>query len=335
MKTIIQITKTGTIFSGLEQDSRNMRTEFNQKHYLRLPSILEPSILQYIQPYIDQAEFNETVNPNGLGLESCIKTNPASHLLHFLTNDKDLYKFIEQVAGCEKIGCFNGRVYHVTQNHKNYDRWHDDYGSTRMIAMSINLSTEIYSGGYLQIRDAESKKILHEVTNTGFGDAIIFRIAPFLDHRVTDVEGKVSKIAFAGWFQAEPDDQAIIKRRFFQLRNNLDGATKIKDKILNDSMVIAKERHFSHNLSEETVIFKPENTSYYSLDNVGTYIWSLIQNPISVKEIKASILNEYRIEQEQCEEDVDKLLEELAANELIVVSAKKLTTVTLKDGVRI
>ena len=57
------------------------------------------------------------------------------------------------------------------------DSWHDDDGDGRMVALSLNLSTNGYRGGVLQIRDKQSGEILHEVANTGFGDAIVFRRA--------------------------------------------------------------------------------------------------------------------------------------------------------------
>jgi hypothetical protein len=69
--------------------------------------------------------------------------------------------------------------------------------------MSVNLSPEIYGGGTLQLRNAHTRRVLREVANTGPGDAILFQIAPDLQHPVTAVTGAVPKSAFAGWFQSE------------------------------------------------------------------------------------------------------------------------------------
>jgi hypothetical protein len=70
--------------------------------------------------------------------------------------------------------------------------------------MSINLSLEEYQGGELQIRETRSGKIVSEIANTGLGDAVLFPISPELEHRVLPVRGDRAKIAFAGWFRAEP-----------------------------------------------------------------------------------------------------------------------------------
>jgi hypothetical protein len=77
--------------------------------------------------------------------------------------------------------------------------------------MSVNLGRQIYSGGVLQIRESESGRIVHEVANTGFGDAVVFRLSHGLKHRVTDVQGGVPREAFAGWFKSEPEFLSYFK----------------------------------------------------------------------------------------------------------------------------
>ena len=69
---------------------------------------------------------------------------------------------------------------------------------------------EIYQGGVLMIREGETKRILTELTNTGFGDAILFSVDANLEHRVSDVEGTAAKTALAGWFESEPDYRMLL-----------------------------------------------------------------------------------------------------------------------------
>ena len=141
-----------------------------------------------------------------------MKSGEASKLLFFLFNDEKLFEFVQQVTGCEQIGCFSGRVYRVIPGRSHYHVWHTDADKHRMVAGSINLSTEIYCGGALQIRKPQSEQVLHEVSNTGFGDAIFFRISPFLAHRLTDIKGTVAKTACAGWFQSKPNWTSFLKK---------------------------------------------------------------------------------------------------------------------------
>jgi hypothetical protein len=88
----------------------------------------------------------------------------------------------------------------MTAAASHYDKWHDDNIENRVIGMSINLSTEPYSGGLFQLRLRESGRILTEIANIGRGDALLFKISANLQHRVSDIEGDKSKTAFAGWF---------------------------------------------------------------------------------------------------------------------------------------
>jgi len=100
----------------------------------------------------------------------------------------------------------------------HYDLWHNDMVEDHMLAMSINLSSEIYSGGILQIRDKYSQRIVHEVANLGFGDAIVFRLAGSLEHRITNVEGTVPKTAFAGWFRSQTNFFSLLKKEPVEVR---------------------------------------------------------------------------------------------------------------------
>jgi hypothetical protein len=129
----------------------------------------------------------------------------------FLINDEKLFQVIQDVTRCDRIRCFEGRVYRVNPGPEHYDSWHNDIGEDRLVGMSINLSRETYSGGVLQIRDHDTHEVVSEASNTGFGDAIIFRLSRGLQHRITEVDGKTPKTAFAGWFRAQPDFSSLLK----------------------------------------------------------------------------------------------------------------------------
>jgi hypothetical protein len=62
-----------------------------------------------------------------------------------------------------------------------------------------------------------------------------------------------------------------------------------------------------------------KNGVYYGLNPVGARIWSLIQDPTTVKVLRDAIFNEYDVEADRCERDLLVLLQDLASNELIEV----------------
>ena len=140
-----------------------------------------------------------------LKTELLLKPGRAFALLAFLINDPELFEAVREISGCERIRSFTGRVYRMVPGAGHRGAWHDDLIEGRSVAMNLNLGTEPYSGGVLEIRDRDSKVVLHRVANTGPGDAVIFRISPSLEHRVTPVEGTVPKTAYVGFFETGSD----------------------------------------------------------------------------------------------------------------------------------
>jgi coenzyme PQQ synthesis protein D (PqqD) len=89
--------------------------------------------------------------------------------------------------------------------------------------------------------------------------------------------------------------------------------------ISKNSKVVATKEQVSADLGGEVVILNMKNGVYYGLDPVGARIWSLIQDPTTVKVLRDAIFNEYDVEADRCERDLLVLLQDLASNELIEV----------------
>ena len=75
----------------------------------------------------------------------------------------------------------------------------------------------------------------------------------------------------------------------------------------------------SSDLGGEVAILDLKAGVYYGLDAVGARIWSLIQEPITVNEIRDILLEEYEVEPERCEHDLLALLRRLADEGLVEV----------------
>jgi hypothetical protein len=86
------------------------------------------------------------------------------------------------------------------------------------------------------------------------------------------------------------------------------------------STVVATEKQVSADLAGEAVILSLQSGMYYGLDQIGAYIWTLIQEPKTVVEIRDAILDEYDVEPDRCERDAVELLERLADAGLVEVS---------------
>ena len=113
MRTI-QIGKSGVVYSPLAEDLGALRPQFDHQHYLKIPELLGPELLDFVQLQIDQSEFCERVHEGiGSNKELCMTSNTAFAALQFLMNDQRLFQVIQTVTQCDQIGCFQGRVYRV------------------------------------------------------------------------------------------------------------------------------------------------------------------------------------------------------------------------------
>jgi hypothetical protein len=88
-----------------------------------------------------------------------------------------------------------------------------------------------------------------------------------------------------------------------------------------DSTVVAAKDQVSSDLGGEVAILDLKAGVYYGLDAVGARIWSLIQEPRTVNEIRDILLEEYEVEPERCERDLLALLQRLADEGIIEVEA--------------
>jgi len=202
----VQIGRNGLVSFGSADRLHDLRGQFDREHFVRLPQLLEPSLLNFIQTEIERGEFYERIH-EGIksNKELCLMQNTAYCALLLLMNDDNLFRVIQRITQCAAIRCFEGRIYRLVPGQGHHDAWHSDLAEDRLVALSINLSTEAYDGGTLQLRDAASGRTIREVPNPGRGDAVLFRLAPQLQHRITEIEGTAHKTAFAGWFKAQPD----------------------------------------------------------------------------------------------------------------------------------
>lgn len=85
------------------------------------------------------------------------------------------------------------------------------------------------------------------------------------------------------------------------------------------SSVVAAKEQVSCSLADEAVILNLKAGVYYGLNPVAARIWSLIQEPRSVREVRDTLVEEYNVDPDRAEGDLLVLLQDLAARDLIKV----------------
>ncbi len=89
-----------------------------------------------------------------------------------------------------------------------------------------------------------------------------------------------------------------------------------------DCIVVAAKDQVSCDLAGEAVILDMAKGVYYGLDPVGASVWSLIQEPRTVSEIRDSLLDEYEVGADRCEGDLLQLLQTLRDQGLVEVQGE-------------
>ncbi len=73
-------------------------------------------------------------------------------------------------------------------------------------------------------------------------------------------------------------------------------------------------------LDGETVLLDMKNGQYFGLDSIGTRIWQLLVAGTRPDDIIDTLLAEYRVSPEQCQQDVAAFLQRLALRSLIAIN---------------
>jgi 2OG-Fe(II) oxygenase superfamily len=202
---MIQLTQTSVLSDP--EDIPRLNAEFAATGCARLPGFLAPPILKHLLIWLEQAQFeerNEVGHGEVFGTTLFVpETDRSWFLLQFIMNKPALFDIVCRIGGCPRIGNFIGRLHRTTAASHQHIDWHHDAVEARTLGICINLSAEEYTGGVLQIRDAD-RQMRAEVSRAAAGDAFLFRIDADWQHRLTRVESGRRTVG-VGWFRTEPE----------------------------------------------------------------------------------------------------------------------------------
>jgi Coenzyme PQQ synthesis protein D (PqqD)/2OG-Fe(II) oxygenase superfamily len=320
---LAKLTRLGIACDATPRELRSASEHFEQHDYLRLPGFIEPGLLRVIQRCLRGAGFQPREYAE-IGHDLTLLNDPLLRVLHFLMNDPQLFRLIRRITGCRPIGCFTGRIYRMVARRGVELTWHDDaLDDLKLVAISANLSDGRYRGGILQIRE-KSRHACEVVPNLGFGDAIIFRVAEHLEHRVTSVEGKIPKTALTGWFRSRPRyttsmprDLAAQSESMIVSRDGRKGARRAFPSPYDVAKIPSAV--VSRTLPRGTLVADIGSAMCYGLNQTGGRIWNLLAQGHSMRSLSAIIAREYGASQRGVERDVLAMAHRLAQRDLIKI----------------
>jgi hypothetical protein len=94
----------------------------------------------------------------------------------------------------------------------------------------------------------------------------------------------------------------------------------ITDPALSDAaVVVVAPDVLGSELGTEIVMLNLRDATYYGLDDVGAEVWKLIQRPITIGRVVASLVETYDVDAERCRADVIGLVAGLRERGLVEV----------------
>ncbi len=316
---LARLTRLGFSSDATPAQMRSAREHFEQHDYLRLPGFVEPGFFRVIQRYLRSARWEET--EWNVGQDLTLRNNPLVDVFYVMLNDPKLFRLLERITGCGPLRCFKGRLYRMGERKGTLD-WHTDIKNNRKLAISVNISDASYCGGTLQIRE-DSGDVREEVPNPGLGDAIVFRVAEHLQHRLTPVVGKAPRTAVAGWFCSQPkyiSVHRILGARAESALSNC-GTQKRKGPAFPSPQDVVKipRAVVSQTADGETFVANIATSMCYALDKTGGRIWQLLAEGRAVRSVSAALAREYGVPRRTVERDVLTLTHQLAQRSLVKV----------------
>ena len=85
------------------------------------------------------------------------------------------------------------------------------------------------------------------------------------------------------------------------------------------SKITLSKNVFAQEIDEETIILDSETQEYFSINEIGKVIWSLIEEKKNLAEIKAEMLDMYEVPEEQIEKDLLNFIQALEQKRLIKI----------------
>lgn len=91
----------------------------------------------------------------------------------------------------------------------------------------------------------------------------------------------------------------------------------MKTKLDRDCIVRRSSGQVSCEIDEQVVALSVEKGSYFQMDEVGSFIWDVLKEPMSVSGLCTKLCSAYEVELSECEVDTVVFLEAMVKAKLI------------------
>ena len=180
------------------------RDEYAGTHCIFLPGFIEKNTLQSLLNKLEKSTFQLKLEMDGEDKFGKVLALPPKDttlfIFNMLMNNTALFNTLQHITDCAPIKNFAGRIHRSEAGENHEIGWHGDNADKRLLAMTLSLGTDKYTGAKFEMRKKGSENIIREFGQLEVGDAFIFRIDPELQHRLAVLEGGRRTVG-VGWFR--------------------------------------------------------------------------------------------------------------------------------------
>jgi hypothetical protein len=212
---MIQFTTAGVEVTASPARLSEATGEFEQRKLVHLPGLLSPELAESVRAGIARDGFEEPEATSGEAssvyrgayqgakVGQDLRDGPAARAIAERTNDPRLLQFVQTITGSPPLTKCIGRVFRLFPMADDLP-WHTDAEGGRLADLIIDLSAVKHEGGRFEMRDAHTHEIFNAVDTMAFGDGLLIRISPEIEHHYKAVTGSAPKVTFSGWFVPQP-----------------------------------------------------------------------------------------------------------------------------------
>ena len=208
---MIQFTSTGVEVTASPARLSEATDEFERQKLLHLPGLLSPELADLVRAGIEEDGFEEPEATadgeasvyrgayQGKKVGEDLRPGEAARAIEARTNDPRLLQFVQAITASPPLTRCIGRVFRLAPMAEDLP-WHTDAEGGRLADLIIDLSVVKHEGGRFEMRDARTQEIFNAVDTMAFGDGLLIRISPDIEHHYKAIVGSIPKVTFSGWF---------------------------------------------------------------------------------------------------------------------------------------
>jgi hypothetical protein len=205
---MIKFTSGGVEITASPERLTEASEEFERRKLMYLPGLLSEELADTVRVGIERDGFGE---PDASGdsvyrgayqggkVGEDLRPGPVAQVIEDRTNDRRLLDFVQTITGSPPLTKCIGRVFRLFPMDDDLP-WHTDAEGGRLADLIIDLSAVPHEGARFEMRDARTQEIFNAVDEMAFGDALLIRISPDIEHHYKAVTGSIPKVTFSGWF---------------------------------------------------------------------------------------------------------------------------------------